>query len=91
MIRLIIFIALMLLPGAAHAQCSQADSNCNSKLIMNPIIGPPQTGDSNGKLLSSVVINTANAAAAKLAINVVVIPGAAITGIVPASPMTHFR
>lgn len=90
MIRLLILL-MLLLPRAAYAQCSQANSDCNSKLIVNPIIGPPQTGDSNVKLLSNVIINTANVASAKLAVNVIVIPGTAVIGVVPISPITHFR
>lgn len=74
-------------------ECMQPDAECLAKLLQHVIVGAPQTALSNSKIITNIVTNTANLANAKLIVNVVVVPGVATagTGIVPTSPLTHFR
>lgn len=88
----IIFVlgAIDTISTARALTCSQANSDCEAKGLTNIIIGAPNTAASQSKGVVNIITDTANSGASKLLINIIVIPGNA-QGIVPASPLTHFR
>jgi len=92
MIRIVGALGLLAIASSpAIAQtCSSSNIECNTKIIVNPIFGPEQTGTSADKLINNVVTNGGTVGASKIVVNVIAIPGAA-NGIIPASPLTHFR
>ncbi len=88
---LIIVILFALKQPANATTCSQANSECESKGLENVIIGTPSDAASEAKGLVNVITNNGNVSNSKLLINVIVIPGPASGGIIPAFPLTHFR
>ena len=83
---------LSLTTTSAVAQtCSTSNIECNTKIIVNPIFGPQQTGASANKLITNVVTDAGQLGSSKIIVNVVAIPGSGVAGVVPMSPQTGFR
>jgi hypothetical protein len=59
------------LPLAAQT-CSQADSECASKLLTNPVVGSPQGASSSSKLLTNTIVGFDSFGSAKLLTNVII-------------------
>jgi hypothetical protein len=92
MIRFLLVILLLLTPVTAKATtCSQANSECEAKGLLEVITGAPTNAEGNAKTLLNVVTNPAIVSNAKLILNVVLTPGTPPGGAIVTSPLTHFK